>query len=178
MKHTKFKTNKLTTAATDQTKPKTKRLQKRVSCGVVLMASTMLHEKCCNTVLQIGAPSRNNYQTRPPTQEFIAIFEAFCVKFELFLLRFGASSRSHRHKVITFVYCKYKKVILFHLCEKSNKDLSSGFSFFSSISAVLCRRTFQRERERTERDGDRERNREGEGQRSGERGTTFLFSGI
>ena len=31
-------------------------LQKRVSCGVVLMASTMLHEKCCNTVLlQIGA---------------------------------------------------------------------------------------------------------------------------
>ena len=39
----------------DQTKPKTTRLQKRVSCGMVLMASTMLHEKCCNTVLQIGA---------------------------------------------------------------------------------------------------------------------------
>ena len=39
-----------------QTQPKTTRLQKRVSCGVVLMASTMLHEKCCNTVLQIGAP--------------------------------------------------------------------------------------------------------------------------
>ena len=39
-----------------RTKPKTTRLQKRVSCGVVLMASTMLHEKCCNTVLQIGAP--------------------------------------------------------------------------------------------------------------------------
>ena len=94
MKHNKFKTNKLTTAASQgqsqkpqqeyvfsnlpvsgiqgqtemnhnkqvdnsslyQTKPKTTRLQKRVSCGVVLMASTMLHEKCCNTVLQIGAP--------------------------------------------------------------------------------------------------------------------------
>ena len=40
----------------DQTKPKTIRLQKRVSCGMVLMASNMLHEKCCNTVLQIGAP--------------------------------------------------------------------------------------------------------------------------
>ena len=40
-----------------QTKPKTTRLQKRVSCGMVLMASTMLHEKCCNTVLQIGAPA-------------------------------------------------------------------------------------------------------------------------
>ena len=39
-----------------QTKPKTTRRQKRVSCGVVLMASTMLHEKCCNTVLQVGAP--------------------------------------------------------------------------------------------------------------------------
>ena len=39
-----------------QTKPKTTRLQKKVSCGVVLMASTMLHEKCCNTVLKIGAP--------------------------------------------------------------------------------------------------------------------------
>ena len=54
MKHTKFKTNKLTTAA--WTKPKTTRLQKRVSFGVVLMASTMLHENCCSTVLQIGAP--------------------------------------------------------------------------------------------------------------------------
>ena len=30
-----------------ETKPKTTRLQKRVSCGVVLMASTMLHEKSC-----------------------------------------------------------------------------------------------------------------------------------
>ena len=99
MKHTKFKINKLTTAACTkhsrkrqdfknsptcpfrvvytgangneahqiqnkqvddsslyQTQPKTTRLQKRVSCGVVLMASTMLHEKCCNTALQIGAP--------------------------------------------------------------------------------------------------------------------------
>ena len=99
MKHNKFKTNKLTTAASqpgpkpktttrvrvlqparfgytgangneahqiqnkqvdnsslDQTKSKTTRLQKRVSCGMVLMASTMLYEKCCNTVLQIGAP--------------------------------------------------------------------------------------------------------------------------
>ena len=97
MRHNKFKTNKLTTAASqdqsqkpqeyvfsnlpvsgiqangneahqiqnkqvvdnsslDQTKPKTTNLQKRVSCGMVLMASTMLHEKCCNTVLQIGAP--------------------------------------------------------------------------------------------------------------------------
>ena len=98
IKHNKFKTNKLTTAASqdrsqkpqqksacpptcpfrvyrangneahqiqnkqvdnsslDQTKPKTTNLQKRVSCGMVLMASTMLHEKCCNTVLQIGAP--------------------------------------------------------------------------------------------------------------------------
>ena len=37
-----------------QTKPKTTRLQKRVSRGVVLMASIMLHKKCCNTV-QIGA---------------------------------------------------------------------------------------------------------------------------
>ena len=34
-----------------QTKPKTTRLQKRVSRGVVLMASTMLHETCCKTVL-------------------------------------------------------------------------------------------------------------------------------
>ena len=42
-----------------QSQPKTTRLQKRVSCGVVLMASTMLHEKCCNTVLQIGAPLRD-----------------------------------------------------------------------------------------------------------------------
>ena len=50
MKHTKFKTN----SNLYQTKPKTTRLQKRVSFGVVLMASTMLHEKCCNTVLQIG----------------------------------------------------------------------------------------------------------------------------
>ena len=98
MKHNKFKTNKLATAASqdqsqkpqqeyvfsnlpvsgiqangneahqiqnkqvdnssmDQTKSKTTRLQKRVSCGMVLMASTMLHEKCCNTVLQIGAPT-------------------------------------------------------------------------------------------------------------------------
>ena len=97
IKRNKFKTNKLTTAASqtkakhhtkstcsptcpfrvyrangneahqiqnkqvdnsslDQTKPKTTNLQKRVSCGMVLMASTMLHEKCCNTVLQIGAP--------------------------------------------------------------------------------------------------------------------------
>ena len=100
MKHNKFKTNKVTTAASQepgpkpktttrvrvlqpahfgytrangneahqiqnkqvdnsslgQTKPKTIRLQKRVSCGMVLMASTMLHKKCCNTVLQIGAP--------------------------------------------------------------------------------------------------------------------------
>ena len=39
-----------------QTKPETTRLQKKVSRGVVLMASTMLHEKSCNTVLQIGAP--------------------------------------------------------------------------------------------------------------------------
>ena len=39
-----------------QTKPKTTRHQKRISCGAVLMASTMLHEKCYNTVLQIGAP--------------------------------------------------------------------------------------------------------------------------
>ena len=39
--------------------PKTARLQKRVSCGVILMASTMLHEKCCNTVLQItGLPKK------------------------------------------------------------------------------------------------------------------------
>ena len=58
MKHTEFKINKLTSAAcTKQSrKRKTTRLQKRVSCGVVLMASTMLHEKYCNTVLQIGAP--------------------------------------------------------------------------------------------------------------------------
>ena len=98
MKPNKFKTNKLTTAASQdqspkpqqeyvfsnlpisgiqangneahqiknkqvdnsslyQTKPKTTRLQKRVSCGMALMASTMWHEKCCNTVLQIGAPT-------------------------------------------------------------------------------------------------------------------------
>ena len=38
----------------DQTKPKTTRLQKRVSCGMVLVVSAVLHEKCCNTVLQIG----------------------------------------------------------------------------------------------------------------------------
>ena len=45
-----------------KTKPKMTRLQKRVSRGVVLMASTtMLHEKCCNTVLQIGAP-----RAKPP----------------------------------------------------------------------------------------------------------------
>ena len=39
-------------------------LQKRVSCGMVLMASTMLHEKCCNTVLQIGAPGIPSVSTR------------------------------------------------------------------------------------------------------------------
>ena len=53
MKHSKFKTNKLIQQRGP--KPKTTRLQKRVSRGVVLMASTMLHEKCCSTVLQIGA---------------------------------------------------------------------------------------------------------------------------
>ena len=54
MKHTKLKP----TSSQQQLgpKPKTTRLQERVSCGVVLMASTMLHEKCCNTVLQIGVP--------------------------------------------------------------------------------------------------------------------------
>ena len=56
MKHTKFKTNKLITAACTKLSRKRPGLQKRVSCGVVLMALTMLHEKCCNTVLQIGAP--------------------------------------------------------------------------------------------------------------------------
>ena len=48
-----------------QTKPKTTRLQKRVSRGVVLMASTMLHEKCCNTVLQIGAPPTHPLHIHP-----------------------------------------------------------------------------------------------------------------
>ena len=57
MKHTKFKMNKVDSLY--QTKTKTTRLRKRVSCGVVLMASTMLHEKCCNMVLQIGAPVRS-----------------------------------------------------------------------------------------------------------------------
>ena len=57
MKHTKQVDN----SSLDQTKPKTTRLQKgllqkKVSCGMVLVVSTMLHEKCCNTVLQIGAP--------------------------------------------------------------------------------------------------------------------------
>ena len=56
IKHTKFKTNKLITAACTKHSRKRSGLQKRVSCGVVLMALTMLHEKCCNTVLQIGAP--------------------------------------------------------------------------------------------------------------------------
>ena len=55
MEHTKLKTNKLTTAA--WTKAENHKTSKKVSSGVVLMASTMLHEKCCNTVLQIGAPS-------------------------------------------------------------------------------------------------------------------------
>ena len=55
MKHIKFKTSKSTTAA--WTKQSRKRQDfKKVSCGMVLMASTMLHEMCCNTVLQIGAP--------------------------------------------------------------------------------------------------------------------------
>ena len=54
MKHTKFKTNKLTTEQPGP-KPKTTRLQKRVSCGVVLMASTMLHDKCCNSVANRGS---------------------------------------------------------------------------------------------------------------------------
>ena len=56
MKHTKFKTNKLTTAVCTKHSRKRQDFKKRVSCGVVLMASTMLHEKCCNTVLQIGTP--------------------------------------------------------------------------------------------------------------------------
>ena len=56
MKHTKFKINKLTTAACTKQKKRAENDKTRVSCGVVLMASTMLHEKCCNTVLQIGAP--------------------------------------------------------------------------------------------------------------------------
>ena len=80
MKHNKFKTNKLTqqlartkaksttrvrvlqlarfgyTGQTGMKHTTCANLQKRVSCGMVLMASTMLHEKCCNTVLQIGAP--------------------------------------------------------------------------------------------------------------------------
>ena len=63
MKHTKFKTKQVdNNSSLDQTKPKTTRLQKRVSCGMVLMASTMLHEKCCNTVLQIGAPTNKHQQ--------------------------------------------------------------------------------------------------------------------
>ena len=45
--------NQVDNSSLYQTKPKTTRFQKRVSCEVVLMASTMLHEKCCNTVLQI-----------------------------------------------------------------------------------------------------------------------------
>ena len=55
--HQNSKQTKVDKSSLDQTKPKTTRLQKRVSCGMVLMASTMLHEKCCNTVLQIGAPN-------------------------------------------------------------------------------------------------------------------------
>ena len=62
MKHTKFKTNKLTIAAwTKQSyKVENDKTSKKNSCGMVLMASTMLHEKCCNTVLRIGAPLKNN----------------------------------------------------------------------------------------------------------------------
>ena len=54
MKHTKFKTNKLITAA--WTKAENHKNSKSGSSGVDLVASTMLHEKCCHTVLQIGAP--------------------------------------------------------------------------------------------------------------------------
>ena len=53
-----IKNKQVDNSSLGQTKPKTIRLQKKVSCGMVLMASTMLHEKCCNTVLQIGAPPR------------------------------------------------------------------------------------------------------------------------
>ena len=56
IKHTKFQNKQVDNSSLDQTKSKTTRLQKRVSCGMVLMASTMLHEKCYNTVFQIGAP--------------------------------------------------------------------------------------------------------------------------
>ena len=56
MKPTKFKINKLTTAATDQTTENDKTSKKGFlwggSDGV-----DHVHEKCCNTVLQIGAPS-------------------------------------------------------------------------------------------------------------------------
>ena len=103
MKHNKFKTNKLTAAASqDQSqKPQQEyvfsnlpvsgmangneahqiqnkqvdnssldqsrkpRLQERVSSGVVLMASTMLHEKCCNTVLQLGTPMCDDHTYVP-----------------------------------------------------------------------------------------------------------------
>ena len=52
MKHTKFKTNKLTTAACTKHSRKRQDFKKGFQVGW----STMLHEKCCNTVLQIGAP--------------------------------------------------------------------------------------------------------------------------
>ena len=74
-KHIKFKTNKLTKAAAasqDQSqKPQQEkdksRLPKRVSCGVVLMASTKLQWKCWNTILQIGAPFVEGWLRRGAT---------------------------------------------------------------------------------------------------------------
>ena len=66
MKPTKFKTSKLTTAAWTKQSRKRQDFKKGflVGCGMVLMASTMLHEKCCNTVLQIGAPHRGGNHLR------------------------------------------------------------------------------------------------------------------
>ena len=49
-----------------QTKPKTTRLQKRFSCGVVLMASTMLHEKCC--IANRGSPNLTSDDCTPHSQ--------------------------------------------------------------------------------------------------------------
>ena len=68
-----------------QTKPKTTRLQKRVSRGVVLVASTMLHEKCCNTVLQIGAPIQLccSIDTSSHTRLFISCLGRICSEFRV-----------------------------------------------------------------------------------------------
>ena len=94
MKHNKFKTNKLTTAAwTKQSRHD--KTSNRVSCGRVLMASTMLHEKCCNTVLQIGALTQEGGSCRSRPTSWKIIFLLFFLQGK----QVDPKSYSLRHKL-------------------------------------------------------------------------------